>query len=77
MHNLCSGSCVPAYKQMWVSVSKYRPHHSVTNMHILDKSVFDEEANLFSRLKDNKGCAEVISVTLPLCFIPLLVMHNI
>lgn len=55
-----------------MSVFKCRPHHPVTNMHTLEKSVFDEEANLFSLQKDNKGCAEVISVTLSLCFMSLI-----
>lgn len=41
-------------------------------MHTFAKSVFDDEANLFSFQKDNEGCAEVISVTLPLCYMFLI-----
>lgn len=41
-------SCVPVHEQICVSVFENMPHYPVTNTHTSEKSVFDEDANLFS-----------------------------
>lgn len=58
-------SCVPVHEQICVSVFENMPHYPVTNTHTSEKSVFDEDANLFS-LERQRMCWGYLKHSYPL-----------